>query len=286
MINLKIIQFKPEYKNIEANFFFIKNTIQNSVQKVILNTKNIQVKTDIILFPEMSLSGYFFDDKNELKKYAITKDSIFLKELQEISTFNNLVIIFGFAEFEDNSGDEKIYNSSISISPNPSETKIYRKSHLFYKENIVFDKYISDSVYKSQNFIPQYISHLDLNIGNIICYDWRFPEITQQYALNGADLIVCPANLVTRVWKNSLPARALDNRVFFALSNRIGTEHIDESLYFTGCSSFYDTNGNLIGQLTETESGELDITFDHLFARDKSINKYNNIFADRRTDLY
>jgi predicted amidohydrolase len=93
--------------------------------------------------------------------------------------------------------------------------------------------------------------------------------------------------LVTKVWKNSLPARALDNRVFFALSNRIGTEKINyEELYFTGCSSFYDTNGNLLAQLAEEESGELNISFEHILARDKTINKYNNIFVDRRIDLY
>lgn len=287
MINLKIIQFKPEHKNLEGNFNTIKNHILkiNKIEDDFYNnsSNNYNNKTDIILFPEMALSGYFFEDKKELKKYAISKDSDKINELQQLATKLNLVIIFGFAELDGN----MLFNSSISISPNPIETKIYRKSHLFYKENLVFDKYISNTNDKTINFIPQYISHLDLHIGQIICYDWRFPEITQQYALNGCDLIICPANLVTKVWKNSLPARALDNRVFFALSNRIGTEIInDEELYFTGCSSFYDINGNLLAQLAEEESGELNISFEHILARDKTINKYNNIFVDRRIDLY
>lgn len=291
MLNLKIIQFKPEHKNLDGNFNTIKNHILklNNIEDNFSNnsennsSNNFNNKTDIILFPEMALSGYFFEDKNELKKYAISKNSEKINELQQLSTKLNLVIIFGFAELD---GD-MLFNSSISISPNPIETKIYRKSHLFYKENLVFDKYISNANDKTKNFTPQYISHLNLNIGQIICYDWRFPEITQQYALNGSDLIVCPANLVTKVWKNSLSARALDNRVFFALSNIIGTEKInEEELYFTGCSSFYDKSGNLVGQLAEEEIGELNISFDHLLARDKSINKYNNIFVDRRTDLY
>lgn len=288
MIKLKIIQFKPEHKNLGSNFNFIKNHIIKVNKNSELNSNIDADKINIILFPELALSGYFFEDKNELKKYAISTNSEYIIELQEIATNNNIVVIFGFAELD----GENIYNSSISISPNPNETKVYRKSHLFYKENLVFDKFYPSDIKspnydKTQNFKPQYISHLDLSIGNIICYDWRFPEITQQYALNGCELIICPANLVTKVWKNSLPARALDNRVFFALSNRIGTEQIeDEELYFTGCSSFFDTNGNLVSQLSETEEGEIEVLFDHLLAKDKSINKYNNIFVDRRIDLY
>lgn len=296
MIKLSIVQFEPKYKDLEFNLNRIKQIILGGDE---LNSKEFakNFNSDIIIFPEMSLSGYFFDDREELKKYAVEK-SFLESEFQTLATRLNKVIIFGFAEIEyykvnhseDNHSENnyKLYNSSITISPNPIETYVYRKSHLFYKENIVFDKsYIQNSKDEQTALKLNYIQHLDLKIGNLICYDWRFPEISRKYALLGADLLVCPANLVTKLWKTSLPARALDNRVFFAVANRIGSEAInDENLYFTGCSGFYDTEGNLLGQLSETEENILNIEFDHIQSRNKKINTYNDIFADRRPNLY
>lgn len=293
MIKLSIVQFEPKYKDLSHNLNRIKQIILNNDQ---INNDN-SFNSDIIIFPEMSLSGYFFDDREELKRYAV--DKLFLeREFQTLATNLNKVIILGFAEIEyldvDLEGDlaknYKLYNSSILISPNPKETKVYRKSHLFYKENIIFDKshFNDTNTNDEQNGLTlNYIKHLDLSIGSLICYDWRFPEISRKYALLGADLLVCPANLVTKLWKTSLPARALDNRVFFAVSNRIGTETLkDEQLYFTGCSGFYDTEGNLIGQLSEKEENILNIEFDHIESKNKKINSFNDIFDDRRPDLY
>jgi len=303
MIKLSIVQFEPKYKDLNHNLNRIKQIIlgKDSINNVEISQNKIitsdSFNSDIIIFPEMSLSGYFFDDREELKRYAV--DKLFLEsKFQTMATNLNKVIILGFAEIEyldvDLEGDlaknYKLYNSSILISPNPKETKVYRKSHLFYKENIIFDKshFNDTNTNGEQNSLTlNYIKHLDLSIGSLICYDWRFPEISRKYALLGADLLVCPANLVTKLWKTSLPARALDNRVFFAVSNRIGTETLkDEQLYFTGCSGFYDTEGKLIGQLSEKEENILNIEFDHIESKNKKINSFNDIFDDLRPDLY
>lgn len=293
MIKLSIVQFEPKHKDINYNLNRIKQIILgNDIINKKEDSNSVSFNSDIIIFPEMSLSGYFFDEREDLKNYAVDK-AFLLNQFQTTATNLNKVIILGFAEIEYIDKDKseyitenyRLYNSSILISPNPKETKIYRKSHLFYKENIVFDTSNTDN--EKDLLTLDYIQHLNLKIGSLICYDWRFPEISRKYALLGADLLVCPANLVTKLWKTSLPARALDNRVFFAVSNRIGMEVLSgEQLYFTGNSGFYDTEGNLIGQLSEKEENILNIEFDHTQSRNKKINSYNDIFIDRRPDLY
>lgn len=290
MVKVEIIQFAPKFKDINSNLEFIKSKVINS-------------KAEVIIFPEMAVTGYFFIERDNLKKYSLNFDFFLEGDIQIISTELKKVIIFGFPEFDIVEGIDYIYNSAIVISPNKNETTIYRKAHLFYKENYIFDKPTRNNLFKFSNieseksysikvqnsqslFHPIYLSDLDLNIGLLICYDWRFPELAKEYAKNGADLIVYPSNLVTKVWENSFPARALDNRVYIAVANRIGKEENNEEiLEFTGKSSFYDTNGNIILKLSENNESSEMVEIDQSLSRKKDINSINNIFKDFRKDL-
>jgi predicted amidohydrolase len=90
----------------------------------------------------------------------------------------------------------------------------------------------------------------------MICYDWRFPEATRSLAHAGADLIVCPSNLVTNVWHKVMPARALENKVYLAVANRIGIESKgEEELFFTNREGYFEiyglTEGNWMIELVE-----------------------------------
>lgn len=295
MVKVEIIQFAPKFKDIQSNFDYII-------------TKVISSNADVVIFPEMAVSGYFFTEGEELKKYSLSSEYFLEGELQNISSNLNKVIIFGFPEIEKVNDLENIFNSAIIISPNRNETTIYRKAHLFYKENFVFDKPNRDNIFKFSNkekfklyservnesrslFQPINISQFDLRIGLLICYDWRFPEFAKEYALNGADLIVYPSNLVTKVWENSFPARALDNRVYVAVANRIGSEQNNsnqqnnETLEFTGKSSFYDFNGNTLLKLSSDDEDSGLVEIEQNLSRNKDINSINNIFRDFREDL-
>lgn len=290
MIKLAMVQFSPIHKNIIPNYNFTKQQIKKT-------------NADIIIFPEMSLSGYFFTDRETLRIYTKTFEDFAEGELQELATKLNKVIIFGFAEQDDKNGIQKIYNSAILISPQKEETFVYRKSHLFYKENDVFDKSDLTSIYKfassevkqeyenkriqfNSNFIPMYLKHLDLNIGILICYDWRFPELARKYATSGADLLVYPSNLVTPYWLNAFPARAIDNKVFVAVSNRIGIEKSgEEEVKFNGRTCFFNTNGEILTKFSESEFESQIIEFNHLESRNKRINEKNDVFVDLRNDL-
>ena len=263
MLKLSIIQFEPHFAETENNFEFIKETIEND-------------RSDIICFPELATSGYFFKDEGELINLAIKSDSEDIRELQEMSSDLEKIIVLGFPEID---GDD-IYNSAAILMPQKSQSSIYRKTHLFYKERNIFSE-------GNTGFFTVYSEELDINIGLMICYDWRFPEAARTLALGGADLILCPSNLVTGVWDGVMSARALENKVYIGVANRIGKEKQGrEELVFNGRSAIYDYNGKHL--ISAGPDNEIIITAE-IFpekTRDKSFNKINNIFSDRRPDFY
>ncbi len=62
-------------------------------------------------------------------------------------------------------------------------------------------------------------------IGLVICYDMIFPEIIRNLVLKGAEIILLSAawgNL--EEWDRILPARAMENTIFIAGTNRVGIE--------------------------------------------------------------
>ncbi len=257
------VQFCPEFKNVEANRKKLLDFLRTT-------------DADLICFPELSFTGYFFLSRNEIEPFAFEFQSEIVKEFQYIATDLNRIVIFGFPE----KFKGKIFNSAAILLPDSDLSKVYRKTHLFYKERFVFD-------FGDTGFFVVYDKQRDFKLGVMICYDWRFPEASRTLALMGADLIVCPSNLVTNVWHISMPSRALENKVYFMVTNRIGTEtNGGESLLFNGKSGIWDYNGKLLSLASETEE---DIIIAEIFpseTRDKSFNEFNNIFTDRRPELY
>jgi predicted amidohydrolase len=263
MPKLSIIQFEPHFAENENNFEFIKKSIEND-------------GSDIICFPELATSGYFFKDENQLKDLAIEADSDEIRELQAMSSDLKKIIVLGFPEIDGN----EIYNSAAVLMPEKKQSSVYRKTHLFYKERNIFSE-------GNTGFFTVYSEELDINIGLMICYDWRFPEAARTLALQGADLILCPSNLVTGAWDSVMSARALENKVYIGVANRTGKEKQGrEELVFNGSSAIYDYNGK---HLTSAGSeNEINISCE-IFpekTRDKSFNKINDIFEDRRPDFY
>ncbi|MDP2362753.1 MAG: nitrilase-related carbon-nitrogen hydrolase, partial [Ignavibacteria bacterium] len=225
---------------------------------------------------ELCLSGYIFHDKGELRKVSFSKDSDLFAEITAKIRKTNKTVIFGFSEL---SGD-KIYNSAAIVIPNDTETYIYRKTHLFFKEKFVFTA-------GDTGFFVVEDKQNNCKIGTMLCYDWRFPESARSLALNGADLIVCPSNLVTDLWQKVMPARAIENKVYLAVANRTGEEESNrEKLLFKGESGIWDYAGNLLAEASFEGEEVIYADIEPEMTRKKSFNEFNDIFADRRPELY
>ncbi len=262
-MKVSAIQFNPIFGNITENENKILNFINNST-------------SDIIVFPELSFTGYDFISRFEVESLALEFNSEFFNKYKELSRKLKKIIIIGFAE----KYKDKLYNSAGLFFPEPEYNKVYRKVHLFYKERFIFDE--TDLGF----FVIDY-KQWDIKIGTMICYDWRFPESARTLGLLGADLIVCPSNLVTNVWDISMPSRALENKVYLVVANRIGIENRKgEELLFNGASKIYSYNGSILAEASKDNEIEISAEIEPHKTRKKSFNEFNDIFKDRRTKFY
>ena len=164
------------------------------------------------------------------------------------------------------------------IGPNGYLGK-YRKIHLFGTEKNCFDP----------GNLPLKVFDIgSARVGVMICFDWRFPETARTLALSGADLIAHPSNLVLPHCPQAIITRCLENRVFAVTANRIGTEEriSGNPLNFIGQSQVVDPDGNILCRASETKEETKIVEIDIGKSRNKSINSGDNLFTDRRPDLY
>ena len=92
------------------------------------------------------------------------------------------------------------------------------------------------------------IPEKDITVGLLICYEQFFPEIPRALALEGAELLICPAmdSVEFAHVPDILPrARALENEAFYIWTNSVG-----RSAHGTSCgrSVFVDPEGQVIHQ--------------------------------------
>ncbi len=172
----------------------------------------------------------------------------------------------------------KLFNSCALINPDGT-WKVYRKTHLFYREKLFFSP--GDSGF----FVCE--AKGGVKVGMMICFDWQFPEAARTLALKGAQLICHPSNLVLPWCQQAMKTRSLENRVFSLTSNRIGKEGKGENeLNFTGASQILNPKGELLASLSTTEEGITTVEIDPTEADNKQVTKLNNAFADRRPEFY
>src|SRR5262249_19015432 len=110
-----------------------------------------------------------------------------------------------------------------------------------------------------------------LRVGMNICYDGSFPEPARALMLLGADLVVLPTNWPTgaiSTVKYLVQARALENRIYYAAVNRIGTER---DFRFLGMSRIIDCKGELMAHSEDDRAAILYADIDPAAARNKHI---------------
>ena len=262
-LTIALVQFEPKFGDLDGNL--------NRIHKL---TEGIDA--DIIVLPELSTTGYFFLTREESSAVAEPADGRSGRFFRDMARRHQAIVMAGFAEREKN----RIYNSCLIIVPERDEPYLYRKTHLFYKERDCFDA-------GDGHFFIVEDTHRDIRIGPMICYDWRFPEVSRILALKGADLIVCPSDLVTDLWRRAMPGRAVENKVYAAVANRTGTEERKgEKLTFTGRSAVYGFNGEELASAGPDEDAVVMAQIVPADTRDKSFNPFNDIFSDRQPHLY
>ena len=259
------LQFKPEFCDTGSNIKKINDLIN-------------KIDFDILVMPELSNSGYLFTEKEELENAAESiPDGDTCRAIAEIAKVKNAYIVCGIAE----RAGKKYYNSSILVSPE-GEFDTYRKIHLFNEEKLWFSP--GHEKFKVNDIT---VMGEKVKIGMMVCYDWIYPESARSLAIQGAQLICHPANLVMPYCQNAMYARAVENRIFVITANRIGKEtNNGKEVCFTGQSIIIDPKGNYLKRASEDTEECFIAEIEPGQALDKKINDYNSIFEDLRKDMY
>jgi len=229
---------------------------------------------DLAVLPELITTGYQFRDRAELEKLAETIPGPTTEAFQELSGRMDLHVVVGLAE---RNGD-KVYNSAALIGGD-GVVGIYRKVHLFAEERTLFD---------AGNEAWPVFRIGDVAVGLMICFDWIYPEAARTLALEGARIIVLPANLVLPFCQEAMVTRSIENRVFSVVANRAGSDSREglAPVAFTGRSRIIGPDGEVLVDLDSSEEAVRVVKIDPELAASKRVASGNELFKERRPDLY
>jgi predicted amidohydrolase len=260
-MRIAIVQSAPAFGEAEANLEALRASIGGH-------------GADFYVLPELALSGYDFLDRDEAASFAEAPDGRLVSALAEAATSRGAGIAFGFTEA---ASGGRLYNSSMLALPG-CRARVYRKSHLFAREKLLFSP--GDTGFFVEEF-------RGLRVGLAVCFDWIFPESFRALALMGADLVAHSANLVLPYCQRVDFARAVENRVYVATANRVGGEdRTGRKLEFTGGSVLVAPSGEYLASLSPDRAEVAVVDIDPAAARDKRLNEWNDLLADRRPELY
>jgi len=230
---------------------------------------------DLLVLPEFFAAGYQFRSKEEVAALSeVIPGGATTEFLLELARAGSMHVVAGLPE----RAGERLYNSAVLVGPK-GVIGLYRKTHLFFEEKLYFSP--GDTGFRAWD-LPWG------RLGVMICFDWFFPESLRTLALMGAEVVAHPSNLVLPYCPRSMPTRCLENRVYAVTANRIGTEDRKEGhgLTFIGQSRIVAPDGSVLAEGPERDLCLGVAEIEPSRARAKALNPYNDLFADRRPEMY
>lgn len=245
---------------------------EDNCRKVVEKLKT--VRADLVVLPELAFTGYYFKDRAEVR--ALSEDprrSAVVESLVGLCRRRGFHMVTGFAE----RARDKYFDSALLLGPRGIR-RIYRKLHFFNEEKRWFDpgdtRLGVDRVHGAR-------------IGMMICFDWVFPEAARTLALEGADVICHPSNLVLGYCHDAMLTRSLENGVFSVTANRIGADRRPHGdVRFNGRSQIVGPRGELLFRAPAQREVLHVLEIDPARARDKAITPRNRLLRDRRPEFY
>ncbi|MBM4764871.1 nitrilase-related carbon-nitrogen hydrolase [Bacillus sp. B15-48] len=269
-IKTAVLQFESKPGNVKDNIS----------RSILYMEKAAKQGAKLVVLPELCQSGYDLTPEMA-QQVAESIDGESVEKWTQFASLRDIYIVGGLCE----KANGLIYNSAVLIGPD-GYIGTYRKAHLFYNEKKIFTQ--------GDTGFPVF----DLGWGKVsmlICYDLRFPEAVRMAAMNGAEIICAPTAWVTPVGKQwddrgfsmqayCAMAHASMNRIYIACADACGGNQLTQ---FLGGSLIAGPSGWPVTGPASVEKHEfLTADLDLLQTRTKAHNPQNNLFADRRTDIY
>ena len=185
-------------------------------------------KAELIIFPEMTLTGFSLDT---LKISEESNRSISIQNFSTIAADHNIGIVAGVVLESKN----VFQNMAIFFAADGEVLCRYAKIHPF--SFVGEDKYISGGAKLS------IFEKNKLSFGLTICYDLRFPLLSASLA-DDCDCIINIANWPKKRlyhWYTLLQARAIENQLYVIGVNRTGVD--GNGLEYSESSCAYGPDG-------------------------------------------
>jgi predicted amidohydrolase len=237
-------------------------------------TKAKQQGAELIIFPELSLTGYTMRD--QIYELAETIPGHSTTVLEKLAKKTGIYSVFGMPELSGKT-QATVYNAAVLVGPDGfvgKYRKMYLPTHSVFEEKRYFRPGYQTAVFETELG----------KIGLIICYDIFFPEVTRLTRLKGAQLIVCiSASPATRrtFFETLTAARAIENTAFLAYVNLVG---IEDGLQFWGGSRLVGPNGKV---LVKAKYDEEDLVIGEInYADIRPTETFVPILKDLRPELF
>lgn len=235
---------------------------------------------EIIVLPELANSGYVFSDPAEARALAEPLDGPTVSALEALAQRARVVVVSGLCESDTQHG---VLRNSAVIVDEQGLRAVYRKAHLWGREPEFF---------QAGDAPPAVLDTRFGRLGTMVCYDIEFPEWVRGAALMGAQLLCVPTNWPAEPCppgERSMEvvraqAAASVNRVFIACADRAATER--GVVWVNGTVIAGPDGYPLAGPVYADRAATITAQLELRQADDKSLGPRNDVFADRRPELY
>jgi predicted amidohydrolase len=260
-VTIALAQMTPALNDNEENLRRMGNFIQRICS---------EQPTNLIVFPELALSGYecglnFTRLAERITGHAV---SYIAGKASEFSVY----VVFGMPVKE--KVESILFNAAVVIGPDGELLGDYRKLHLQGEERLAFRPGYRMPIFETEFG----------GLGVMIGWDLAFPEVARGLALDGADLIVAPSAWMSdqmEPWRAYTVARACENAVYLAAANRVGKE---PSYTFGGESMLVGPRGQLHTCLEDAIEGYAVATVD--LDEIRAVREESQIFQCRQPAAY
>jgi predicted amidohydrolase len=167
-----------------------------------------------------------------------------------------------------------IHNAAVMINGDGQVLGSFSKVHLILSERLYF---------RAGDEFPVFETDFG-KLGIMICYDAGFPEVARLLALQGAEVILAPCAFRKpdkHMWDLYFQARALENTLFVAATNRVGHEG---DLHLFGSAVVSNPTGILLAESPEDQENLLivDVDLDQV----REFRARIPFLRDRRPEIY
>lgn len=215
----------------------------------------------LILFPELSLSGYSMDSEDVLARADATTPGL-IESIRVCAQELKVAVVYGLYE---RAPEEKVYNVTLAVGLDGKETR-YQKLHVPPNE-------ASETPVVAEGVLGPTVADLGLvRLGMGTCFDNWIGESARMAYLGGAEMIHMPFywpgkwevcddierkrtavdnDAILRSRRERMmkvfPARALDNALYVVMVDQVGvSDNIDEHL--PGKSMAFDPYGDVVAE--------------------------------------